>query len=120
MTDLYKISRITHSNGFFSAEITFNPTHPVFAGHFPGQPVVPGVVLVEVTAAVLSQITGKSLIVKEASVIKFLRVIDPDVNPSLLIDGSIVEEDNGYKANLVISSGETIYMKIKGMRFVHE
>jgi 3-hydroxyacyl-[acyl-carrier-protein] dehydratase len=120
MTLLYNISNLTAIGNSFSAEITFNPAHPVFAGHFPGQPIVPGVVLVDISAAVLSLVTGKSLIVSEASVIKFLKVIDPGINLALLIDGSIVEEDKGYKANLTISSGETIFMKIKGMKLIHE
>jgi 3-hydroxyacyl-[acyl-carrier-protein] dehydratase len=56
MTALYTISRLTAIEGYFSAEITFNPAHAVFAGHFPGKPIVPGVVLVEISAALVSQI----------------------------------------------------------------
>ena len=121
MTSLYIISNLTASEGAFSAEISFNPSHAVFAGHFPGQPIVPGVVLVEISAAVMSQVIGKSLIVKEASVIKFLKVIDPTINPVLLLDGLIVEEDDGkFKADLSFSAGSIIFSKLGGIRLVSE
>ena len=120
MTKSYKISNLSTAGTNFTATITFNPAHPVFAGHFPGQPIVPGVVLVEASAAIVSRITGKELIVKEASVIKFLHVIDPVQCPQVIIDGSIVEEEAWYKADMTFSLAETIYLKIKGLRLAQQ
>lgn len=119
MTNLYAISNLTSTGSTFTAEITFDPSHPVFEGHFPGQPVVPGVVLVDVSAAVVSLLTGKELIVKEASVIKFLKLIDPTVNPVIFLDGTAVEEDsNCYKASLRFYSVEVDFAKLKGIWLV--
>ena len=117
MTTLYQINNLTCTESSFTAEITFNPAHQLFSGHFPGQPIVPGVVLVEISAAVMSRVIGKSLIVKEASVIKFLKVIDPTINPVLLLDGLIVKEDDGkFKADLSFYAGSIIFAKLRGIR----
>jgi len=118
MTTLYNISILSNTSNTFTASITFNPSHPVFAGHFPGQPIVPGVVLVEIAAATASQVTGKTLIVKEASVIKFLQVIDPNLYSNILLEGSIDKEEDKYKADLIFSSGENIFVKLKGLRLM--
>ena len=116
MKTLYKITSLKTEKSTFSAEITFNPAHPLFEGHFPGQPIVPGVVLVEVAAAVISQLTGHELIVKEASVIKFIQVVDPQVHPLLLLEGSVIESEDNYKADMVYSSEGMVFAKLKGIR----
>lgn len=118
MTDLYKITNLTPTISGFTAEITFNPSHPVFAGHFPGQPVVPGVVLIEIATAALSQFTGKVLVMKEAAVLKFLQMIDPRATTVLLLDCSIVKgHADGYKADFRYYSGESDFAKFKGIYF---
>ena len=121
MTTLYSISRLISNESEFSAEVRFNPSHLVFAGHFPGHPIVPGVVLVEISAAVISQLTGKELIVKEASVIKFLQVVDPLNHSTVMINGSIIEEGDGkFKADLSFSAGSIIFAKLRGIRLISE
>ena len=117
MTTLYQITNLIASDGAFTAEITFNPAHQVFAGHFPGKPIVPGVVLVEISAAITSLVTSKELAVKEASVIKFLQVIEPLLNTVVKVEGTIFEETEGhFKADLSFTDGQVTFAKLRGIR----
>lgn len=119
MLNLYSITKLTATEGTFMAEVTFNPSNTLFAGHFPGKPIVPGVILVEISAAVVSQIIRKELVVKEASVIKFLHVIEPLLHPLVIIAGSIIEQDDGsLKVDLAFSAGEIMFAKLRGIRLV--
>lgn len=119
MTTLYTISNLTITADSFRAEITFNPAHPVFEGHFPGKPIVPGVVLVEISAAVVSLVKGKELVVKEASVIKFLQVIEPLKHPVVMAEGTILEETEGrFKVDLGFKDGDVLFAKLRGIRLV--
>jgi 3-hydroxyacyl-[acyl-carrier-protein] dehydratase len=121
MTTLFTISNLSVTGQNFIAKITFNPAHLVFEGHFPGKPIVPGVVMVEIAAALITKVTGKDLQVKEASVIKFLQVIEPFAHPVVNVSGSISPGDDGvYRADLDFKSGQLVFAKLKGIRLVAE
>ncbi|WP_374591557.1 3-hydroxyacyl-ACP dehydratase FabZ family protein [Aquabacterium sp.] len=49
--------------------------HPAFAGHFPGHPIVPGVVLLDHAQAAIELTTGQTL--GGLAQAKFLRVVTP-------------------------------------------
>jgi len=116
MSKLYSFHNLQTTANTFQVEVRFDPSHPVFAGHFPGQPVVPGVFLVEILASSVSEIIGKQLIIKEASNLKFLQVIDPEVHSSVLLDGSIViVSDGNYRVDATIRRGEVLFTKMKGV-----
>lgn len=68
------------------ATLALNPSHPIFAGHFPGQPVVPGACQLQIVQEVLSHLTGRDLRLQKADQIKFLTPIDPRHYPRLQLD----------------------------------
>lgn len=122
MTDdhptFFTITRLSISKGPFIAEITFNPSHPVFSGHFPGKPIVPGAFLLEILATVLSRVSDREIVMKEISNIKFLGVIDPSINPVVQLEGLISEDEGGkFKVDALYRNGETIFAKFKSLRF---
>ncbi len=48
-------------NAQYQASLRIDPAHPALAGHFPGDPVVPGVVLLERVGAALKAWRGEQL-----------------------------------------------------------
>lgn len=61
-----------------------DPEHPAFAGHFPGSPIVPGVVLLDEALQAIAGATGVSLAACELRSIKFLSPLTPGVAVVLL------------------------------------
>ena len=51
--------------------------HPAFAGHFPGTPILPGVVLLDVALHIIAKTSGIALDLCEISAVKFLSPASP-------------------------------------------
>ena len=66
---------------------TVPPDHPAFAGHFPGTPILPGVVLLDVALQIIAKTSGIALDLCEISSVKFLSPASP--GDELLIQHSI-------------------------------
>lgn len=66
------------------AHIVISADHPSLPGHFPGQPVVPGVVLLERLIEIAQGIVGAPLRVTGIPQVKFLAPLLPD-EPALAV-----------------------------------
>jgi len=82
-------------------EVLFNRQHPLYEGHFPGQPVTPGVVLGEIVKELLEKHLDLKLGMTDLRQIKFLSPHNPDSNPEMEITIKW-QNDEGY---LVQASG---------------
>jgi 3-hydroxymyristoyl/3-hydroxydecanoyl-(acyl carrier protein) dehydratase len=60
-----------------TAQIVFAEDHPAFAGHFPGRPIVPGVLLLAEALERLSQAAATPLRCVRINSAKFLRPVQP-------------------------------------------
>ena len=61
--------------------------HPAFAGHFPGTPVLPGVVLLDLALQIIADSSGIALDLCEISSVKFLSPARP--GDELVIEHSV-------------------------------
>ena len=60
-----------------SAHWTIPADHPAFAGHFPGSPILPGVVLLDAALQIIADTSGIALDICEISSVKFLSPAGP-------------------------------------------
>jgi 3-hydroxymyristoyl/3-hydroxydecanoyl-(acyl carrier protein) dehydratase len=72
-------------------EFRFQEDDPVFAGHFPTHPLVPGVFQLEMTRAAAEWVLDCSLAVREISKAKFQRPILPGETVKLALKWSAAE-----------------------------
>lgn len=83
--DLYTITAFEHNAGAVTAAISLNTAHPIFDGHFPGQPVLPGVCMMQIVKELTEEATGKKLFLNHAAQCKFLSMVDPQKTPELAV-----------------------------------
>lgn len=69
------------------------PDHPAFAGHFPGTPILPGVVLLDVALQIIARTREIALDLCEISSVKFLSPASPGdelvIQHTVLASGTI-------------------------------
>ncbi|MCF0048910.1 3-hydroxyacyl-ACP dehydratase [Dyadobacter sp. LJ53] len=68
------------------SEIKINEQHAVFEGHFPGSPVMPGVVQLQIVKEILEAHLRRKLAMKTMRTCKFLEVLNPRENPNVRIN----------------------------------
>ncbi|MFN6945339.1 MAG: hypothetical protein ACK4ND_10350 [Cytophagaceae bacterium] len=98
---LYSILSLKdEGNGTYIADITVNADHSIFDGHFPGQPVLPGVCQIEMVKELLMEIKKQSCRLLSAGTIKFLKVVDPNQDSNIQFKLDIHEEEKNLKVTI--------------------
>jgi 3-hydroxyacyl-[acyl-carrier-protein] dehydratase len=112
LSDLYTITAFDHTPGQITSTLKIDAAHAVFEGHFPGSPVLPGVVQLEMVKAILSKALGKTFALKEMSTCKFLEVLNPAETPELTIHVQY-KDDEMPDVNASGKHGEKTYFKVR-------
>ncbi len=97
------------------AELFINADHKIFEGHFPDQPIVPGVCMMQMVKEILEQVIGKKTNLVKAAEMKFLAVINPLENN--LINASIkytLDETGAINITASLFKDELVHFKFKG------
>lgn len=113
--DFFYIQSVNDEQGVISALLEINPLHKIFQGHFPGQPVVPGVCMMEMVKEVTETVTGKEMFLHKADNIKFLSIIDPQINCNVNARIQYASHENKlitFEATLY--KEEIVYLKFRG------
>lgn len=98
------LSCLEHSGQFLSASLSVPSDYPSFSGHFPGNPILPGVSMISICKYIFGHVTGKKLFLKNIKRTKFTAPVYPgDV---LDISASFTESADGLSADVTIISGE--------------
>ena len=71
--------------------VCFDSSDPIFAGHFPGHPIVPGACLVQIAEDLISQHAGKTIRFSSIKNLKFRQPIIPDMQVVFIINGGKIE-----------------------------
>ena len=98
-----------------AAIIEFNPDHEIFKGHFPGNPVTPGVCMIQIIREFIESVFNIQVSLINANEIKFLSMIVPTLNKEVHIDIQYkIEQQDIMTVNASIFHEDVILFKFKG------
>jgi 3-hydroxyacyl-[acyl-carrier-protein] dehydratase len=117
LKDFYKIISLENSaDSKYKAVILINEQHEIFQGHFPDNPIMPGVCMMQIIKELTEQITQSSLFMQTLSNVKFMALINPFQTPELLLELDVTTtDDNLVKVKNVSYFDETVALKLSSV-----
>ncbi len=106
-----EISKVTEENSV-QVKIQVDNKHQIFQGHFPNNPVMPGVCLLQIMKELTESFFSENLFMEMCSNVKFMAKINPDLNPILDIDLAFSKDQDQIKAKGAFSFEGTPATKI--------
>ncbi|RPD98598.1 3-hydroxyacyl-ACP dehydratase [Aureibaculum marinum] len=115
LKNLYKIQSFSFKEGKIESEIFINKDHEIFKGHFPGNPVMPGVCMIQIIKELTEKALNKHLFMEKSSNIKFMALINPEVNNTLVLSLDVREDDDRFKVKNTTKMEDTLALKFNGI-----
>lgn len=111
INDFYYCGEIRVTEGQLDTSVRFNSAHEIFKGHFPQQPVVPGVCMIQIIKELLQSHLNQTFVLRSTGQVKFLQLVLPHMSPGLSIRW--IEEGSGFSVTASFRS-ETDLFKFTG------
>ena len=115
LNSFYTITEQSNETNKLNAVIRLNPEHKIFEGHFPGQPVVPGVCMVQIVKELMEQHTGKKLLFHKGHQLKFLQLLVPSKEEGIQVNISWNLEETQYLTNADFKRNNEAAFKLSGI-----
>lgn len=112
----YQINALKFEDNVLEATISIDAKHTIYEGHFPNNPVTPGVVQLELVKEILGTHFNRPIHLKSLTTSKFLAVLNPVTTPEATFKMTVVEqEDQSLKVSGQLSNSEGVCLKFSGI-----
>lgn len=92
--------------------VSLNPLHEIYRDHFPGNPVTPGVCIIQMIKELTSLSTGWELFMRQASKIRYFKVINPTEHERINVSLDIVSGENNCRVAATVSSDADTFARL--------
>jgi len=111
LNDFFQIVAIDVKKGSIKATVKMNSGHSIYRAHFPGNPITPGVCLVQMSTEIIEMCEKKKLNLQHAVKIKFQKLMQPFVEPTFIIQ-IINNAEHQVSVRVTIEDTNTQYAKM--------
>ncbi len=113
--NFYHITTSSQEGNLIRATVKLNPAHAIFEGHFPGNPVVPGVCQIQMVEEVLNELSPLKYELKRTGYIKFLHLVNPITDDTISMELKLEKlEDHLTQVTASYHWNHLIVFKFKG------
>jgi 3-hydroxyacyl-[acyl-carrier-protein] dehydratase len=112
---LFEVIENRKDESGFITKIKLNPAHLVYTGHFPGHPVTPGVVQLQIVHELSEIHFQKNLGLVTIEQCKFLKIINPLENSLIVISVFYSIKGRQLHFNARGEAGTDIFFKLNGI-----
>ncbi|MDR0687138.1 MAG: beta-hydroxyacyl-ACP dehydratase [Prevotellaceae bacterium] len=113
INDFYRVETATGGDTEFEYRIALNREHFIYRAHFPGNPITPGVCIIQLCKELMELRVKKPLFLKKILNVKFLSVVDPTIFGAIQVAFSKVAiSENGCAFSAAVHSGATQLAKL--------
>ena len=113
LDNFFTIEECTKDAATFRTVVRLNEQHPVFAGHFPGQPIVPGVFTLQMIKECVAVALEKEVRFERIQNCKFSRTILPGAHRLLEIHCAGTPQTGGWLVNVSVQAGDAVFLSLK-------
>jgi 3-hydroxyacyl-[acyl-carrier-protein] dehydratase len=109
----YTIHAAQTEGNTLTGEVRFDANHKIFEGHFPHQPVVPGVCMMQLIKEQFNKVQGQTYQLREGQNLKFMAMIDPQRTPAVQLNLSWQPAEEGFWVTATLQQEGTTFLKYK-------
>jgi 3-hydroxyacyl-[acyl-carrier-protein] dehydratase len=119
--NFYTINELEFVENKIHASIKIDSNHSIFEGHFPNNPITPGVVEMEIVKEIVSEGIKKTLKMSKMSNCKFLAILNPLNSSEVNVNIDVLEQEkNRIRISAQILDQQTVYLKISAEYIIVE
>lgn len=109
---LYTVIRSEKEATLNHIEVVLNAADIIYQSHFPGNPITPGVCIVQMLKELVKRIKAQPYTILEIKNVKFLKVINPLENSRIDFFITDNEEAGALRVSAEIKHGEETFAKL--------
>ncbi len=99
-------------NTRFITTIELKPKHIIYQGHFPGHPVTPGVIQLQIVHELLEKHLNKKVKLISVDQCKFLKIMDPMETRQLVIHATLNRVNDSLKIKARGENDKGVFFKL--------
>lgn len=109
----YTIRKRTDTEEGIDYRVSLNTSHVIYEAHFPGNPVTPGVCIIQMVKELVEAYRDTTFLLRTIKNVKFMKVIDPRIVGELTFALNVTTQDDGMTVvSGIVGEGDTIFSKI--------